>query len=103
MSKEHLACTTSKDVNTYHDLYSLLCRFSEKLFDSSLFSCRFIVGGESLEGQLVNSRGPEIVTYLHVSFRRSGVNHLFACSALVLHEQTGCLAKLDDHLQATGH
>ena len=39
--------------------------FSERWFDSELFSCRFIVGGESLEGQLVNSREPKVAIYLY--------------------------------------
>ena len=63
-------------------MYILPCvLFSDGLTRSSLFSCRFIVGGESLE-QLVNSRAPELAiylrTYLRASFHRSGVNRLFA-------------------------
>ena len=63
-------------------MYILPCvLFSDGLTRSSLFSCRFIVGGESLE-QLVNSRAPELAiylcTYLRASFHRSGVNCLFA-------------------------
>ena len=40
-------------------------RFQKDGFDSSLFSCRFIVGGESLEGQLVNFRVPEIAIAIY--------------------------------------
>ena len=44
------------------DVYGLSC-ILERWFDSSLFSCHFIVGSESLEGQLVNSRAPFIYTH----------------------------------------
>ena len=44
----------------------------------------------------MNFRVPEIAIYLrmylYVSFHRSSVNHLLVHSALVLHEQTGCIA-----------
>ena len=66
-------------------------------FDSSLFSCHFIVGDELL-GQMVNSRAPEIATYLYMClcmlFHGSYLNCLCTCSMfmLVIREQTGCIA-----------
>ena len=71
----------------YNDVDNSM-HFQERWFDSSLFSFRFIVGSESLEGQLVNSQAPEIAiylrTYLHASFH---------CSSLFVHsKQTGCIA-----------
>ena len=52
----------------------------------------------SLEGQLVNSRAPEIAIYLRTYFKRvlsslvrNGVNSLRARSALVLREQTALI------------
>ena len=52
-------------------------------------------GMRLLEGQMVNSRAPEITiylhTYLHVSFHRCGINSLSTHSALVLYEQA-CIA-----------
>ena len=46
--------------------------FSERWYDSRLFSCgAYIVGSNSLEGQLVNSRVPEIVIYLRTHLRMS--------------------------------
>ena len=71
----------------YNDVYNSM-HFQERCFDSSLFSFRFIVGSESLEGQLVNSQTHEIAiylrTYLHASFHRS--------SLFVHSKQTGCIA-----------
>ena len=68
------------------DVYRLPCIlfrvFSERGFDSSLFSCRFML---SLEGQLVNSQAPEIAiylcTYLRTSFHRSGANQGYFITA----------------------
>ena len=50
-------------------------------------------GVTSLEGQLSRAPGLEIYlrTYLRVSFPRSGVNSLRACTALVFHERTRIL------------
>ena len=76
----------------YHKNTVRFHAFSEGRYDSRLFSYRFTVGGDPQEGQLVNSRAPELAiylrTYLCASFHRSGVNRLRARSALVLYEQT---------------
>ena len=62
-------------------------------------------GITSLEGQLVNSRVPEIAIYLHMylhaSFHRSGINSLCVCSALVLHKQTHIAATIDINSSGT--
>ena len=47
-------------------MYIYFHAFSERWFDFSLFSCRFVVSGESLEEQLVNLRAPEIAIYAHI-------------------------------------
>ena len=51
--------------------------------------CHFIIGCDSLEGQLVNSRVPEIAIYLrkylHASFHRSSAFMRAFCS--YIHEQ----------------
>ena len=39
---------------------------SKQWYDSKLFSCHLIVGGDSLEGELVNSQAPKIAIYLHM-------------------------------------
>ena len=61
-------------------------RFQKDWYDSRLFSCRFIIGGDPLEGR---SGAPEIATLFQTclcgSFHRSGVNRLRARS-------TGCIA-----------
>ena len=53
-------------------------------------------GVRSLEGQMMNSRAPEIKiylrTYLCAPFQRCGVNSSRARSALVVHEQINIVA-----------
>ena len=67
----------SKERQAYTVHFNVL---SERWYDFRLFSCNFIVGSESLEGQLVNSREPEITIslcmYLCMSFHQSSVNCL---------------------------
>ena len=71
MSKEHQAYTTARCLQ-------YIARFQASQKDSRPFSYRFILGGDSLEGQLVNSRVPkwQFVYVCHFS-----VKHLRMCSA----------------------
>ena len=65
MSEEHQAYMTARCLEyTVH-----FCVF----YDSRLFSCCFTVGGDLLEGQLVNSLVPQIVIYLHIYSARTRV------------------------------
>ena len=54
--------------------------------DSMTPGCHFIIGCDSLEGQLVNSRVPEIVIYLrkylHASFHHSSAFMRAFCSSM---------------------
>ena len=72
-----------------------------------------IVGGDPLEGRLVNSQVPEVAIYLHMylgmylcaSFHCSRVNHLrvFRISVTKLVWQRWFAAKPVHHLQMVGH
>ena len=72
MSEEHQAYTTAICLQSTNTQCIRFHMFSERWFYSSLCSCRFIVGGEWLEGQLVHSRAPEIAIYLRTYLRTPG-------------------------------
>ena len=97
--------------------YTFPCIF-RKNADSRLFTCRLIVGGDSL-GKLVNS-SDYLRTYLPTSFRCSSVHRLRACSTFTCWssiKKTGCVAatklvwtvvfsravRLVQHVQMVGH
>ena len=75
-------CQKSIKLIRQQDGYNIQCVF--RCYDSRLFSCRFTIGSDSLEGQLVKSRVPQIAiylcTYLCMFFHRSAVKlfmHVF--------------------------
>ena len=74
--------TTSRCLSTdYHNVLCVSMRFQKDGVTPGCSIAVFIVGGDPLEGQLVNSRVPEIATlfasvFMHASFHHSGVNRL---------------------------
>ena len=89
-------CQKSIKLIPQQGVWNTVCfhAFSERWYDSRLFSCRFIVGGDSLEGQLVNSWAPEIEFFFtHVftrvlsSQQRKPLTRAFRIHPLVLLEQ----------------
>ena len=104
MSEERQDFYDSKMSIDYHIIR--FHAFSERWYDSRLFSCHFIVDGDPLEGQLVNSRVPGIAIYLcmylHASVHHSGVNCLRAAFCRV-HSCNQTRLAIVDHLQMVGH
>ena len=77
----YLSSATAIKMSTdYQNILRTFPRILSRLYDSRLFSCHFIGGGDSIEGQLVNFQVPEIVIALHMYLCAS-----FHCSDLQMY------------------